>query len=334
MGLASKLAGTVSTPQSLAPQSVAPQSVAPHGVALPAAPSPINNPPPSAPPMEGYKYRPMVEQCLRRCVQENMLSGFYPENVLQQVIDRVCTVDLNEVMRRYGYSSMELVVDLTQLALYDTIIFWDDSGSMMFDEHMRPTDEKVADLRAFVSRVAEIATLFDSDGISIMPFKGSPTHGVRSQDHAINTLSNAKFSGGTPIGSNIENKILVPYVIQAAQNGSLAKPLLVIVVFDGAPDVRSDVVDAITRVHNYMAATHYGPKAVAYSFLQVGRDPSATSYLKSLDNNSSVGHIIDCTSCYEIEEEECLRNNVTLTPSVYISKAVLGAIDRSYDDKD
>lgn len=57
----------------------------------------------------------------------------------------------------------ELATDLASLALYDIVLFADDSGSMIFEEG----GERVQDLKLIVSKVAEVATLFDDDGILV-----------------------------------------------------------------------------------------------------------------------------------------------------------------------
>lgn len=54
----------------------------------------------------------------------------------------------------------ELAHDLATLALYDIVIFADDSGSMIFEEG----GERIQDLKLIMGRVAEVATLFDEDG--------------------------------------------------------------------------------------------------------------------------------------------------------------------------
>jgi hypothetical protein len=47
-----------------------------------------------------------------------------------------------------------------RLALYDIIIYIDDSGSMAFEEQ----GERIKDLELILQRVAFAATLFDEDG--------------------------------------------------------------------------------------------------------------------------------------------------------------------------
>jgi hypothetical protein len=47
-----------------------------------------------------------------------------------------------------------------RLALYDIVIYIDDSGSMAFEEQ----GERIKDLELILKRVAFAATLFDEDG--------------------------------------------------------------------------------------------------------------------------------------------------------------------------
>jgi len=50
--------------------------------------------------------------------------------------------------------------DSPRLALYDVVIYIDDSGSMAFEEQ----GERIKDLELIMQRVAFAATLFDEDG--------------------------------------------------------------------------------------------------------------------------------------------------------------------------
>lgn len=57
---------------------------------------------------------------------------------------------------------VELAVTLSALALYDVVIYADDSGSMSTGD-----GERIEDLKLIVAKVAEVATLFDDDGIEV-----------------------------------------------------------------------------------------------------------------------------------------------------------------------
>lgn len=99
---------------------------------------------------------------------------------------------------------VELAFDLAALALYDVIIYADDSGSMAFEEG----GERIADLKLILGRVAEVATLFDDDGISIR-FMNSPVNGDHIKDAAAanNVVAQVQFNGLTPLGTNLDAKV-------------------------------------------------------------------------------------------------------------------------------
>ncbi len=61
---------------------------------------------------------------------------------------------------------MELALDLVALALYDIVIYADDSTSMKYAE----SGARIDDMKVILERVTEVATLFDHDGMSIIAF--------------------------------------------------------------------------------------------------------------------------------------------------------------------
>ena len=55
---------------------------------------------------------------------------------------------------------VELALDLVALALYDIVIYADDSTSMKYAEN----GSRIDDMKVVLERVTEVATLFDADG--------------------------------------------------------------------------------------------------------------------------------------------------------------------------
>ena len=56
---------------------------------------------------------------------------------------------------------VELALDLVALALYDIVIYADDSTSMKYAEN----GSRIDDMKVVLERVTEVATLFDADGM-------------------------------------------------------------------------------------------------------------------------------------------------------------------------
>jgi hypothetical protein len=88
---------------------------------------------------------------LEEAIQQKRLQSFYPpgDPRIQQTAQRAAW----RIPR-------EIAVDIVRLALYDIVIYIDDSGSMAFEEQ----GERIKDLELIMQRVAFAATLFDEDG--------------------------------------------------------------------------------------------------------------------------------------------------------------------------
>ncbi|KIW64526.1 hypothetical protein, variant [Phialophora macrospora] len=292
-------------------------------------------PPPGAPVapvgnVSGYK------QLLQATIQEKGLQNFYPPGspILDQIANRAAQ-QVAQLAATWRISS-EIASDIVKLALYDVILYIDDSGSMQFEEN----GERIDDLKLILSRVAFATSLFDEDGIQVR-FMNSPDQGnnIRSEQQVNEMIARTRFSGLTPMGRELQNKILGPLVLENARRGTLRKPVLVITITDGQPtgESSSDVAKIITAASSELARNpRYGKGALAFQFAQVGNDLKAREFLSKLDEEPSIGDIIDCTSNYEVEADEMSRANppVQLSPELWLIKLLLGSIDSSYDTKD
>jgi len=176
---------------------------------------------------------------------------------------------------------------------------------MQFEEE----GSRIKDLRLILDRVAFAATLFDSDGISVR-FMNTDVSNARDQqgrplqdgvatEHQIETLmSNVRFSGLTPMGTALKQKVFDSILLPRAQAGQLRKPVLVIAITDGQPagEPTNCVFDAIKSTFDTLSRTQYGKGALALEFAQVGNDSTAKAFLGKLDEDPAVGPMVDCTS--------------------------------------
>jgi len=209
---------------------------------------------------------------------------------------------------------------------------------MQFEEK----GERIKDLQLILSRVAFAATLFDDDGIDVRFMNTDPppqqTSGIRSEQQIDQLLQGHRFSGLTPMGTNLKKKVIDGIFTPALNSGQMRKPLLVIAITDGQPagEPPTAVIDAVRDAVQQAQRSRYGPGAIAFQFAQVGNDQAAREFLGKLDADPTVGAMVDCTSNYETESEEMARAHppVDLTPDLWMIKLILGAIDSSYDSKD
>lgn len=222
--------------------------------------------------------------------------GFYPpaSPQVEQIASRAAQ-QVGQLCAQWRIPA-EVGQDIVKLALFDVILYIDDSGSMAFEEN----GERIDDLKLILNRVAHATSLFDTDGIQIR-FMNSPTqgNGIRNEQQVEQLLAQIKFSGMTPMGRELNNKILQPLVVQPARAGQLQKPVLVITVTDGQP-----TGEAFNHVNQVMLQAsqelqrnpRYGKGGLSFQFAQVGNDLKAREFLSKLDEDPAIGDIIDCTS--------------------------------------
>jgi len=207
-----------------------------------------------------------------------------------QQIDRLCQA---------WRIQREIATDIVRLALYDVVVYIDDSGSMSFEEN----GERIKDLQLIMQRVSFAATLFDEDGIEVrfMNDDDVPLNmlsGIRSEQQVEQLLANKRYKGLTPFGTQLKRKVIDPILVNKLRSGQMQKPLLIICITDGQPagENANELTETVRYALDNARRSNYGPGAVAFQFAQVGNDQKATEFLAKLDNDPMVGREVDCTS--------------------------------------
>ncbi|BGP20030.1 hypothetical protein JCM10213_000588 [Rhodosporidiobolus nylandii] len=275
-----------------------------------------------------------ILQVLSDCVRDQNISSFYPPGSLEPLAQRIAQSGALARIASEWRLPMEVAMDLAKLALFDTTLYIDDSGSMAFEEN----GSRIDDAKLVVGRVAQAASLFDTDGINVF-FMNSRTvgNGITSEAQANQLVGQIRFSGLTPLGTALDQKILQPLLLGPARSGTLRKPLLVIAVTDGAPggEDRNTLTRVITTASRTLAGTRYGKDALSVQLAQIGNDMGARAFLEEIDNHPEVGSLVDTTSNYEQEADDFMKTSgQELTPELWLIKLLLGPIDSSYDTKD
>lgn len=280
-------------------------------------------------------YYVAVKQRIDAVIQDKNLHHFYPVNSPQynNLLNRVSHVDFPSIAAKRKLP-LELAFDLAALAVVDTILFCDDSGSMNFDENWNPSSSKTDDLKLILSRIVDIASLFDDDGMNIRFFNDNNVFdNIRTEQEAYNALSQVRYNGGTPIGKSLMSKVFEPLVYAKARNNTFVKPVMIYVITDGVPDNKVELKENIRTCKQWLSQTAYGKSAVNIMFAQVGNDQAAAQYLKQeLDNDPEIGSDVDTTGNFEMEYMKYKPKGVDLTPDLWLLQMTLGSIVRSYDE--
>jgi hypothetical protein len=232
---------------------------------------------------------------LQATIQEKGLQNFYPPNSPQ--LDQIAqgAAPKVDMLCQSWRVNPEIGRDVIKLALFDIILYIDDSGSMAFEED----GERIEDLKVILSRVAFAASLFDDDGVQLR-FMNSPEqgNGIRNEQQVHDLIARIRFHSLTPMGTQLQEKILEPLVLGPARSGKLQKPVLIITITDGEPaGDKNNIFGVIRRAVRELAQNpRYGRGAVSFQFAQVGNDLKAREFLTTLDEDPEIGQLIDSTS--------------------------------------
>ncbi|KAL0630980.1 hypothetical protein Q9L58_010171 [Maublancomyces gigas] len=127
-------------------------------------------------------------------------------------------------------SAPECIVDLASLALFDKILYLDDSRSMQIGERIQA-------LKTFVRRVTKMLTVMDTTGIAIRfmnSLSDEDYNNICDVERVERIVSQMEFNGRhTRLGKALEIKILEPFVFQKTAASILTKPILVTIITDG-----------------------------------------------------------------------------------------------------
>lgn len=184
------------------------------------------------------------------------------------------------------------------LSKRDYVLIVDRSGSMSTPDVNGKSRWNAAKESTYA--LANKCAQFDADGIDLYIFSGNFKKFANTTPDKVEQI----FTENDPMGSTALHLPLK----DALDNyfASKAKPVTIVVVTDGEPDDEKAVAKVLIDASNKMEAD----EEVAVTFLQVGRDEGAKSFLKKLDDDlQGQGAKFDIVDTITFEDME----NSTLT---------------------
>ncbi|KAM6479785.1 hypothetical protein HDV62DRAFT_399312 [Trichoderma sp. SZMC 28011] len=205
------------------------------------------------------------------------------------------------------------VRDLTRLALYQPVLYCDDSGSMNQDNRI----QLQADLG---KRITSLTTRLVPEDTGIeLRFINAPNEPRMSKPSSklVNEiLLNIPYSGPTEIGINCKAKILEEVVYRPIKEERFDRPVLVSILTDGCPggpdgsDERQDTLkEAILECGKFLEANKYNKKVVRFQISQIGRDESSKEFIRSLASDAALRDVLYCTTQHLDDAFKDLRDN-------------------------
>ncbi|KAL7952713.1 ankyrin repeat-containing domain protein [Trichoderma compactum] len=205
------------------------------------------------------------------------------------------------------------VRDLTRLALYQSVLYCDDSGSMNQDNRI----QLQADLG---KRITSLTTRLVPEDTGIeLRFINAPNElrMSRPSSNLVNDiLLNIPYSGPTEIGINCKAKILEEVVYRPIKEGKFDRPVLVSILTDGCPggpdgsNERQDTLkEAILECGKFLESHEYNKKVVRFQISQIGHDESSKEFIGSLALDPALRDVLYCTTRHLDDEFKDFRDN-------------------------
>ncbi|KAI1654315.1 hypothetical protein F4813DRAFT_392821 [Daldinia decipiens] len=183
--------------------------------------------------------------------------------------------------------------NLIKLALYQPVIYCDDSRSM---DPMGNNDgeNRMGDQRDLVRRVASICTRIVPDelGVHLRFINNEPDNSDNlSIDEIQNIMDQVRPLGCTEIGTQLRNRILQPLLYSQYNDNvkNLKRPLLISIITDGIPyggskslETRDTLRDEIKKCQEYLLENGLPSRTVIFQISQIGSDKNSKEFLQSL----------------------------------------------------
>ncbi|CAI7625675.1 unnamed protein product [Penicillium glandicola] len=234
------------------------------------------------------------------------LEDFYPEG--NEYVAKVAQ-NAAKILKdgSFAGATARNVTIMSRQALYQPILYCDDSGSMKDDDRMNRQ-------AIMVERMAKLIT-------QAAPPEGTLVH-LRfiNKNDKFDNLQPSELSakmtftpnGSTKLGTNLKDKVLSDFLYGPVNNGHvLSRPLLILTVTDGCPneEATSAYEDEVRASLKFVKDNGYGEEAVRYDLSQVGNAPEATKFLESWQMNDLVPNNINVTAEHLDGQLENLRDN-------------------------
>ena len=196
--------------------------------------------------------------------------------------------------------------NFAMLKKYRTLFLVDDSDSMMDHDPESGTGWETA--KSAIEKIASLLFEKNSNGIEMRFFNFSPEKDQRAKLKNLKSVEEvaSQFTELRPEGpSRTADEIdtVLSQFIHEFEEDRDTKGLNLIVVTDGEPSDGQDVEGTIVKYARKLEKLWVPEHKVGIQFVQIGKDPKTTAFLKRLDN--------DLQRRYELDRDVSKKNIVS-----------------------
>jgi len=226
---------------------------------------------------------------------QTQLANFYNAEYLKEIASKAG--EWGDQIAKNGNLVDEFIDDVLVLALFDCILFLDNSTSIQWGN-------RSAELQAICANIVEIEAIYkNTDTVRVEFLNGARRNDVVSTEDAVRKLvADIENYGQTPLGEQLEAKILNHYVYPKLDKKEKFRPVLICVITDGVPCpedkyVFQNKIQDCKKKLNARDMSMVGDKHVLFQISRVGNDGGAEKFIKSLEGLNDILH---CTSYQDI----------------------------------
>ncbi|KAL2846033.1 hypothetical protein BJX68DRAFT_268890 [Aspergillus pseudodeflectus] len=259
-----------------------------------------------------------INQSVNDTVKDNGLGDFfplgntYPEEVAKKAAE--LKNDPNNPLK-----SPEQLKDLATLALYQPVIYCDDSGSMSDTGPWRNTEQRWAKQRELVTRMTSITNRAvpnnQRKGVHLRMINQSISNADNLDSDAVARIISNMYPHpyhSTPIGTNLKQKVLDPLVYSVIKAGrKLERPYLILILTDGCPWMEPEDAfrNAIVDCARFLDRNGYRKDAVRFCLSTIGTHEDAEWFLDSFDTDRQALEVLHRTAAHIDQRYDQLRQN-------------------------
>ncbi|KAF3195323.1 hypothetical protein TWF225_003724 [Orbilia oligospora] len=246
---------------------------------------------------------------VNKFVEDSKLGRFFPpkSTFIKNVVDKAVSLGRNP-------SNSLDTKDLARMALYQPVIYCDDSGPMRQGTRRDDLKDLVKIIASVTSKIAP-----DGEGVEIR-FINHPTapHYSKPSLNAIDSImAEATWDGWKPIGTNLKEKILEPLIYSKLRlnSNALTRPVLICIITAGCPEggfmleeTRDTLRDNIVECGRVLVQHGYHVDAVKFHIAQIGEEEEATEWLHDL-RDAGLDHVLYCATERLDDKYRELRRN-------------------------
>ena len=186
--------------------------------------------------------------------------------------------------------------DYAVLKKYRTLFLVDDSESMM--EHGPESGTRWETAKSVVEKIASLLFEKNSNGIEMRFFNFAPEKDQRAKLKNLKSVKEVarQFTKLRPEGpSRTADEIdtVLSQFIHEFEEDRETKGLNLIVVTDGEPSEGQDVEGTIVKYAKKLEKLSVPAHKVGIQFVQIGKDPKTTAFLRRLDDDLQRKHGLD-----------------------------------------